>query len=65
MSHTCKNAAHIPGMCGKPAKKTTWCLGNCPGKNAKFPEDLVPGKVRNFRSIFGMYTNNLVGKCLE
>ena len=41
MSHTCKNAAHIPGMCGKPAKKTTWCLGNCPGKNAKFPEDLL------------------------
>ena len=27
--------------CAENPKKTTWCPGNCPGKNAKFPEDLL------------------------
>ena len=27
-------------MCRQPEKKTTWCPGNGPGKNAKFLEDL-------------------------
>ena len=53
MSHTGKNAVHVPAMCGKPKKKQpgVWVI--------------VPGKVWNFQSIFGKYTNNLVGKCLE
>ena len=39
---------HVLGMCRKPEKKQ-------PGVRV-----IVPGKVQNFRSIFGMYTNNLV-----
>ena len=26
--------------CGENLKKTTWCLGNCPGKSAEFLEHL-------------------------
>ena len=51
MPHTCKNAAHVPGICRKPER-------NSPSVQVN---DL--GKMRNFQSICGMYTNNLVGKC--
>ena len=51
MSHTCKKAVHVPGMCGKPER-------NNPGVQVN---DL--GKMQNFQKISGMYTNNLVGNC--
>ena len=51
MSHTCKKAVHVPGMCGNPERSN-------PGVQVNDPE-----KMRNFQRISGMYTNNLVGKC--
>ena len=53
MSHTCKKAVHVPGVCRNPERSN-------PGVQVN-----DPGKMRNFRRISGMYTNNLVGKCLE
>ena len=59
----------LPGHLGCFIK--AFCASTCPRDVQKTRKKqpgvrvIVPGKVRNFRSIFGMHINNLVGKCLE
>ena len=73
---SCRCSGHVaffpgqlPGHLG--CFTQVFCTSTCPRDVRKTQKKqpgvwiIVPGKVRNFRSIFGMYINNLVGKCLE